>query len=94
LKEKSDKLKGQSSLIKIKIIYKEEKKMGEKIPMIGIHKKCGKRKLFRSVGGDVMIWCDYCNEPILDYYREVAIPIGRFSWLPIFWYWLKRSFKK
>jgi len=48
LKEKSDKLKGQSSLIKIKIIYKEEKKMGEKIPMIGIHKKCGKRKARES----------------------------------------------
>lgn len=46
--------------------------MGERIPVPGIHKKCGQEgKLFRSVGGDLMYWADCCNEQLCDPEKEI-----------------------
>lgn len=46
--------------------------MSERVPMSGIHKKCGKEgTLFRSVGGDLMYWCDYCGEQLQDPEKEI-----------------------
>ncbi len=46
--------------------------MSERIKVAGFHKKCWWERLFRSVGGDVMVWCDHCDEEVYNPEKEVA----------------------
>lgn len=65
--------------------------MGEGIPMLGVHKKCGRSELVRYGGGDTTVWCRYCNVQIYDYHKEISLGL---SWLSLLWYWFKRHLKK
>lgn len=64
--------------------------MSEEIKVTGIHKKCGRSQLVRYGGGDITIWCNYCNDIIYDYQKEVTLnPF----WIPRLWYWFKGTLK-